>query len=86
MSTNPLTEAELDARLREQRDAQHAAMDDMADYADAARSSAHPHWSDELDALERDGTRTLRHVAIGIVAVALLGAIVIATIGPRLWL
>jgi hypothetical protein len=76
-AASPLTEGELDARIRAQREAAEDALDH-------ARSSDYPNWSDELDAIDRS-TAPLRNLGMALVAVGLVGTIVVATFGPALW-
>jgi hypothetical protein len=80
-AATPLTEAELDAGIRAQRE---AAADAAEDALDHARCSDYPNWSDELDAIDRS-TAPLRNLGMALVAVGLVGTIVVATFGPALW-
>lgn len=73
----PLTEADLDARIRERRD-------EADDALDQASHVSYPEWSDELDAIDRDASAWLRRVAIGIIVVSLGGVVLALTIGPLL--
>lgn len=86
MNTMPaLTEAELDARIRAKRYADDEAVEGAAgDLLDRARAADHPHWSDELDSIDRS-TGPLRNVAMALIAVGLVGAIVVVTLSPSLW-